>query len=136
MGRYVPSALKLADAILYALAVTVLVGVVGAVIGIVRGSLLTSAIYVLFWLGFVTLGLGTWKLRPEAPYKDESRLSASDSRRDTPFQRAVRQLPPLRGAELAPEDRYSDGAKLLLASATMLGTSFLLGYLLPVVGVL
>lgn len=133
MAHRTPSALKVADAVLYALAVTAVVGLLGALVGVVRGSLLTSAVYVLFWLGFVTMGLGTWKLRPEAPYADESRLSMDDSRRDTPFQRAVRSLPPLRGADLPPEDRFSDGAKLLLASATMLGTSFLLGYVLPVV---
>lgn len=136
MAHASPLALKVVDALLYGLAVTAVVAAAGAVVGAVRGSPLITAVYFLFWVGFLAMGLGTWKLRPEPPYKEETRFSIADSRRETAFQRAIRRIPPLRGRELRPEDRFSDGAKLLVASAVMLGTSFLVGYALPVLGLL
>lgn len=125
------------DAVLYALAVTVVSLALGLVLVaglalVATGTLagvrwLFGLQWVLFVLGFLLMGLGSWKLRPTAAWKDDSRLAMADSHRDTAFQRAVQRLPPLRGVDVDREDRLSDGAKLLVASVVMLATVFLLG---------
>lgn len=125
------------DALVYALAVTVVsiafgVVVIAIIALLTKGTLsgirwLYGLQWVLFLLGFLTMGLGALKLRPPPAWKDDPRLGISDSRRDTPLQRAVQRLPPLAGREIESEDRFSDGAKLLIASAVMFVTLFLLG---------
>jgi hypothetical protein len=125
------------DAVLYGCAVTVAVSLVGVVLVallalVAEGTLsrvrwLYGLQWVLFVFGFLTMGLGSWKLRPRAAWKDDSRLALEDSRRSTAFQRAVQRVPPLHRHDIDPDDRLSDGAKLLVASVVMLATVFLLG---------
>lgn len=123
-----PRVLKALDALVYGLALTAVAATIGIAVGLLRGSVGT-VVYVLFWGGFLLLGLGSWKLRPKAAWKEESRLNVQDSRRETAFQRAVQRVPPLNRYDIDPEERLSDGAKFLVGSAVMLATSFLLSVL-------
>lgn len=119
MARPGRRALKALDALTYAVGLTALVTLVGAVVGVVRGNGVVAAEYLLFWVAFVTMGVGAWKLRPRAAWKEESRVDVGP-KTDSPLQRAIRRLPPLRRYDLAEPERATDGTKLLLASLLML----------------
>lgn len=118
MARPGRRTLQALDAFTYAAVLTGLVFLVGAVVGLVRGAGLLTAELLLFWTAFLTMGLGAWKLRPRAAWKEESRVNVP-AKRKTKLQRAVRELPPLRRYDLRPREMATDGAKLLIASLLM-----------------
>lgn len=121
MARPGRRTLRALDAVAYAVALTALVALVGVAIGSLRNNGLVAAEYLLFWTAFLVMAMGAWKLRPLPAWKDpdDARLAA-EPKRDTPFQRAVRRLPPLSRYELARGEQATDGAKLLLSSLVML----------------
>lgn len=84
---------------------------------------------VLFFGGFAAMAFGALKLRPEAPYKENSRLSLSLPDSGTGeaggFAEQVTGLPPRGWYETTDDDRLSDGGRLLVASGLMLLGSFL-----------
>lgn len=128
----VPVGVKVLDVAVYAVALTALVAAVGVAVGALRGNGPVAAKHLLFWVGFLLLGLGSWKLRPEPAWNRETRLTLRDSRRASPFQRALHRLPPLSRYEL-PRDRLpSDGLKFLAGSLAMLATSAAMEFLLGV----
>ena len=119
--------LRVADLLLYSVVVTAVVVVVTAPVSLLAGGTLVGVKFALFALGFVVLAAGSWKLRPPANWRETtSRIHVADTRGGGNFQGLVDSLPPLRGHRLRDADRYSDGAKLLLAGLLMLATSFLM----------
>jgi hypothetical protein len=117
------------DAIVYAVVVTAIVGIVSIAISFVLGWGLVGVKFILFVVGFGLFGIATFKLRPTSPRRkdagnESSELSHSDN--DSPLQRAIHRVLPLDLSELHPNDRLSDGTKLFLASVLMLVVSFLL----------
>lgn len=134
--------LRVLDGVQYGLALTLTVGVVAALLTyllalVSRGpdslalvNPLAAVQLVLFFGGFATMAFGALKLRPEAPYKDNSRFALSlpntDTDDDEGFADQVAGLPPLSWYDPTPADRLSDGGRLLVASGVMLLVSFLL----------
>ncbi|WP_134672446.1 DUF7555 family protein [Halorussus marinus] len=127
------------DAAVYALAVAAVVFLVGLAVGVAVGGALVTAKFVMFVVGLLLFGYGTFKLRPAPPWGTESgedgeiRVVENDSsgrvvgsREETRFQAAVQRIPPLSRYSLAPDDRLSPGAKLFLASLAVLGWSYAL----------
>lgn len=133
--------LRVLDGVQYGLALTLTVGVVAALLTyllalVSRGpdslafvNPLAAVQLVLFFGGFATMAFGALKLRPEAPYKDNSRFALSLQNTDADdegFADQVAALPPLAWYDPTPRDRLSDGGRLLVASGVMLVVSFLL----------
>lgn len=133
-------ALRALDGFQYGVALTATVAAV-AVAGAYALALLTRGVdaltavdgplaakWLLFFGGSGAMALGALKLRPSAPYKENSRFAVevSDTRGGGPFAATVTALPPLAWFEPSDDDRLSDGWRLLVASALMLATSFLL----------
>lgn len=116
---------KLLDAVQYAVAVTVAAAAVSAVPSVLLGAGLVGVKYGLFVLGFLAFGYASFLLQPVKPWKDGSRWRRNRDE-PTPFQRAVRRLPPAAWFPVDPEDRFGRGAKLFLASLTMLATSYVM----------
>lgn len=133
-------ALRLLDGLQYGLALTLTVGA-GAVVLVYllalvsRGPGALGAVnpviglqLVLFFGGFATMAFGALKLRPEAPYKENSRFALSLPNAESDgggFADGVAGLPPLGWYDPSDAERLSDGGRLLVASGLMLFASFL-----------
>jgi hypothetical protein len=118
--------LKLADALLYGAVLTALWAVIFLPVSLLLGGDLVGVKWGLFMVGILTLGVGSFKLRPGKQWREDEDGLISDSRGDSNVQRVVDRLPPLRDAPLRDDQRFSDGAKLLLGALCMLAASFLL----------
>ena len=130
---------RLLDGLMYGLAVTAVLFVVGAVLGIALGGGLVTAKFWLFVAGILLFGYGTFQLRPSRPWKTEEgedgklKVTRTDprdevvgARGETRFQKTVQRIPPLTWYSLPPDERWSAGAKLFLASLVVLLTSFVM----------
>ncbi|WP_255151522.1 DUF7555 family protein [Halorarius halobius] len=141
-GRPPRWALRALDGLQYGVALTLTVAAVAtaapylfALVGVGADSLsgvnpVLSVQYVLFFGGFAAMALGALKLRPDAPYKENSRLTLSMSNTgastDGGFAEQVADLPPLGRYDPGEGERLSGGGRLLVASGVMLLASFLL----------
>ncbi|WP_254542957.1 DUF7555 family protein [Halomarina pelagica] len=127
--------LQALDAVAYALVLTVTVVALSAAanvaLGVARPWL--GVKYLLFVVGLLLFGVASVKLRPNAPYA-ETTLLPSNRDEETGFQAFVQRTVALLGDRyrLAPEERLSDAAKLLLASVTILATSAAMEFVLGV----
>lgn len=136
-------ALRVLDGLQYGLALTATVaaGAVGVVylLALVSGgpgalgavNPVVPVQFVLFFGGFAAMAFGALKLRPEAPYKDNSRFAlslpnAGSGDDDGGFADGVASLPPLGWYDPTDSERLSDGGRLLVASGLMLVVSYLL----------
>lgn len=134
-------ALRALDGLQYGLAVTLTVSLVAALLtyllalttggvdSLGRVNPVISIQLVLFFGGFGAMAFGALKLRPEAPYKENSRFALSLPDADTGdggFAEQVTGLPPRGWFETTDADRLSGGGRLLVASGLMLVTSYLL----------
>lgn len=117
--------LRVVDALLYAVGVTVVLTVVSALVSLATGAGWPGVKFGLFVLGLFVFGVAALDLRPTPRWRDEPRFSL-DSDEETWFQEHLQRVPPLRGNALPPEERFSTGAKLFLAGVLTLGTSFLM----------
>jgi len=140
MSRTAPNRARQAlDAVVYALAVAAVVFLAGLAVGVALGGALVTAKFVMFVVGLLLFGYGTFKLRPDPPWGTESGEdgelkvvenepsgSVVGAREETRFQAAVQRVPPLSRYALAPDERLSPGAKLFLASLAVLGWSYAL----------
>lgn len=116
---------QLLDALVYAFAFTVTVFVVSTLVSFVLGGSWVGVKYILFLVGIALFGLGTFKLRPKAAWKDKERLPANREGK-TPFQAAMARVSPVDLDRIAPEDPLSDGAKLFVAAVLVLLVSFVM----------
>jgi len=126
------------DALVYAIVVTGVAFVIGAVVSFPLGGGLLGIKYFLFLVGFVLFGYGAFQLRPSRAWKvdksgDEIEIERNEktgdvvgSREETRFQSSVQRLPPLSRYSIPPDERFSPDAKLFLASIAILLTSFLM----------
>jgi hypothetical protein len=124
--------LKLADALLYGAVLTAVWAAIFLPVSILLGGDLVGVKWGLFMIGILTLGVGSFKLRPGKQWREDEDGLISDSRGESNVQLLVDRLPPLRDAPLRDDQRLSDGAKLLLGALCMLATSFLLEAVLGV----
>lgn len=135
-------ALRVLDGVQYGIALTLVVTAAAValtyLLALASGGLgalgavnpLIAVQLVLFFGGFAAMAFGALKLRPEAPYKENSRfaLSLPDTGADDDggFADGVAALPPLGWYDPGDGERLSDGGRLLVASGLMLVGSFLL----------
>lgn len=111
------------DALVYASVLTMIV-VVGAVaVSFVLGGSWVGVKFILFLVGIGLFGIGTFELRPTPPWRDEKRLPSPDR---AVLQPAIERFPPLDRYGLRSGKQVPVGVKLLLASALILGVSFVL----------
>jgi hypothetical protein len=118
--------LKLADALLYGVVLTAVWAALFLPVSLLLAGDLVGVKWGLFVVGILTLGVGSFKLRPGKEWRDDEDGLLADSRGASNVQRVVDRLPPLRDAPLRDDQRFSDGAKLLLGAGCLLATSFLL----------
>lgn len=116
---------QLLDALVYALALTATLFVGVTLVNFVLGGSWIGVKYGLFFVGIALFGLGTFKLRPKAAWKDKERIPA-DREGKTPFQSAMTRVSPIDPDRIAPDDPLSDGTKLFVAAVLVLLTSFLM----------
>lgn len=117
---------KLLDGLQYA---TVVIGLLVAVVG--SGSLLLTGDLValkwfLFLAGLLSAVIGTLKLRPKSPWKDEQREALRNSYTEDGISACVRELPPVERLDYDRYDYLSDGGRLFLLGILSLLTSFVL----------
>lgn len=125
MSTYRAIGAKTLDGLQYATILTAVVTMIFGPLSVLLTDDLVFLKYVLFFFGFLTLAVGSWKLRPPARGNSSSRLDIQNTRADRGFGAFVNTVPP--GAwYLAPEDRLSDGARIALAGIVLLLVSWLL----------
>jgi hypothetical protein len=125
MSTYRAIGAKTLDGLQYAIILTAVVTMVFGPLSVLLTEDLVFLKYALFFFGFLTLAIGSWKLRPPARGDASSRLDLENTRADRGFGAFVNTVPP--GAWiLAPEDRLSDGARIALAGVVLLVFSWIL----------
>jgi hypothetical protein len=130
---------QVVDALVYANAVAAVVFAVGVGVGLVTGRGLVAAKHTMFFVGILTFGIATFKLRPDPPWdtertddgeikvtKNEPNGRVVGGREETRFQSVVQRIPPLPWYSLPPDDRLPVGAKLFVASLATLAWSFVM----------
>lgn len=116
---------RLLDGVQYAVALTLVISVPVGIVSFLVGGDLVLLKWVLFLVGIALLGVGSFKLRPPAAYREKTRLSIENSYSDDRFAGLVNDLPPA-AWYVGREDHLSDGARMLLASLFAFATSFVL----------
>lgn len=111
------------DAVTYAVGVTALAVLMLLPLSLLLGTGLRGLKFGLFVIGFLSMGYATFRLRPPRPDKA---TEASTPRSETDLEARFGRLPGLHGHQLPVEERFSPGAKLFLASLTMLAVSYLM----------
>jgi hypothetical protein len=124
-------AAKALDGLQYGILLTAVVCLVFAPLSLLLVGDLVLLKYLLFFFGFLTLAVGSWKLRPPARGRDGSRFAVSNSRSDRGFGAFVNSVPPA-AWYLGPEDRLSDGSRFAIAGLFLLVGSFLLEFVFHV----
>ncbi|WP_158058532.1 DUF7555 family protein [Halorussus halophilus] len=142
---------RLLDAVMYGLAVTAVMFVVGAALGLGfvlvfgGGDVLITVKFWLFLVGILMFGYSTFQLRPSRPWKTEEgedgklKVTRTEpkgevvgAREETTFQATIQRIPPLSWYSLPPDQRWSVGAKLFVASLVVLLTSFTMEFVFGV----
>ncbi|EMA42731.1 DUF7555 family protein [Halococcus saccharolyticus] len=123
--------LKLLDLCLYGLTMAVVIICAATVVSFALGAGWGGSKYLLFVIGFLLFGIGSFGMRPKGAWKDDDDDDDGESRRvssddETRLQAFVQAIPPLRWYELDPDDRLSLAAKLFVGSLFVLGTSFVM----------
>lgn len=115
------------DALAYALVVTSILFVLTTAISLPLGVGLLGTKWFLFFIGFALFGYATFRLRPTPPWKDEE----SEDEEGRGLEQFVAESLP-KAVALPPDERLPPAAKLFVAAAAVLLTSFLLEALLRV----
>lgn len=126
-----------ADAVTYALAITVCVVAAAVVVAVATGGTLVRANYLLFFAGWLLMAYATIRLWPRSPEDLGNHGTDPNGRRDgdsipgtvdrTRFQRLVSRLPPRRWVRMPrPRRRLTTPGKLFLSAALILLSSLLL----------
>jgi hypothetical protein len=123
--------LRLVDALLYAVGLTVVFALVSAIVSFPAGAGWPGVKFGLFVLGLLAFGVAALELRPTPRWRDDPRFSL-DTDDETWFQGLIQRVPPLRSNPLSPDERFSTGARLFLAGILTLATSFLMEAVLGV----
>jgi|GEM_PF-2502333 len=125
MPSFASIAAKTLDGLQYAVLVTAAVTLVLAPVSLLVTGDLVFAKYGLFFLGFLTVAIGSWKLRPPARNRSPSRFHVPNTRAERGFGAVVNRVPPA-AWYLDEDDRLSDGARLVVAGVALLVASYLL----------
>lgn len=122
---------KALDGAQYAVILTAIVTAVFAPLSVLLTNDLVFLKYMLFFFGFLTLAIGSWKLRPPARGSSSSRLDVENTRAESGFGAFVNTVPP--GVwYVTPANRLSDGARIALAGLALLLLSWILEFVFHV----
>jgi hypothetical protein len=102
-------------------ATTLTVLAFGAAVLLVGGELVTLK-YVLFVVGLLLFGFGSFAIQPTRPHQDEKRVDAAGEEPNR-YEVRLQRLPPLRGRRLPFGDRVSRNTKLFLTGLATLAVS-------------
>ncbi|WP_449404332.1 DUF7555 family protein [Halapricum desulfuricans] len=111
--------------------VSVMIVGVSAVGAVLFGSGLLTLKYILFVVGFVLFGIGSFGIQPKSPRKRKKRITV-DSDDPLAFEERIQQLPPLDDNPVPHPDRISRNVKVFVTSLVVLGVSLILEYALGV----
>lgn len=111
------------DAVVYASALAAVVVAGATLASFALGGGWVGVKFILFFVGIGLFGIGTFKLRPTPPWRDEKRLPSSDR---AVLQPALEELPPLNRYGIRSGRQVPMGMKLLLGSVLILGVSFVI----------
>ena len=139
MARVAPRRRRQAiDALAYAVVVTTLSFLSGAIVSLLVGGGWLVVEIVMFLEGWLLFGYGTFKLRPAPAWKQDrggvrgkvretlSLSSDSATKTDSRIEQIVTSVPRLDEQLPHPDDRISIGVKVFLAAIVVLTSSFLL----------
>lgn len=113
------------DLIVWVCAVAAAIVAVSGGASFLFGNGLLTLKYVLFYIGFLLFGLGSFGIQPKRPSKDTKRITVeSDSAWG--FEERLHDLPPLRDLQIPVEDRVSRDVKVFVTSLVVLGVSLVL----------
>lgn len=104
---------------------TIVIG--SALVAFVFGDGLLTLKYILFVVGFLLFGLGSFGIQPKRPTKETKRITV-DSDIEYRFEARIQDLPPLRDTPLPISDRVSRDIKVFLTSLVVLGVSLVLEF--------
>jgi len=113
------------DLIVWVCAVAATIVVISGIASFLFGNGLLTLKYVLFYVGFLLFGIGSFGIQPKRPSKDTKRITVeSDS--EWRFEEGLHDLPPLRDTHIPVEDRINRDLKVFLTSLVVLGVSLVL----------
>lgn len=129
---------KTVDGLQYAVVLNALFLLVLAPASAAATGSLVALKWALFLVGLLLIGVGSVKLRPPPPGRENPRLGVSNSVATDGLGGLIGRLPPVAWYEPNREERLSDGARFLLAGVTAWVVSFgleaVLGVGVPAVG--
>jgi|GEM_PF-224803 len=96
-------------------------------LGYAVGGSLVAAKYVLFVVGFLLFGAGSFAIQPSRPGRGERRVSIEGTHQSR-FEARIQELPPLRDQHLPFDRRIDRSPKVFVASLVVLAVSILLEF--------
>lgn len=118
---------QLFDAVTYTTTVTAVIFAAASVVSFVFGFGWIQVKKLLFIIGILAFGYGTFALWPTSPWKREEgtqpKQPSIGEREETRIQAVAQELPPARFRQIPVDERLPIGVKLFLASLAILATS-------------
>lgn len=125
--------LRYAEFALWVVAATVLIVAVAAVPAFLFGGGLPTLKLLLFVVGTLLFGVGSFGIQPERPKRD-GQIVDLESGEPNRFEDKIQELPPLRGNRLPFSDRVDRNVKLFVTAVAVLAVSAALEFVFGVPG--
>lgn len=125
--------LRYAEFALWVVAATTLIVAGAAVPAFLFGSGLPSLKLLLFVVGTLLFGIGSFGIQPERPKRD-GQIVDLESGEPNRFEDRIQELPPLRGNRLPFSDRVDRNVKLFVTAVAVLAVSAALEFVFGVPG--
>lgn len=119
--------LRLAEFVVWVVAVATAVSTAAVVVGYVIGGDLVGAKYAVFVVGVLMFGLGSLGIQPTPSYKDEKRVT-TETTHERDFEARLQEVPPLRDAEVPFDQRVGRDKKVFAASLLVLSVSVVMEF--------
>lgn len=130
--------IKAVDGLQYAVVLNALLLLVLAPVSLLVTGSLVALKWALFLVGLLLIGVGTAKLRPPPPGRENPRLGVANSTAEDGLGGLVGRLPPTAWYHPDVDEHLSDGGRFLLAGGVTWAVSFALesvfGVGVPAVG--
>lgn len=125
--------LRYAEFALWVVAATALIVAVAAVPAFLFGGGLPTLKLLLFVVGTLLFGVGSFGIQPERPKRD-GQIVDLESGEPNRFEDKIQELPPLRGNRLPFSDRVDRNVKLFVTAVAVLAVSAALEFVFGVPG--
>jgi len=113
------------DLIAWVCTVATAIVAVSGIAAFLFGDGLLTLKYVLFYIGFILFGIGSFGIQPKRPAKDTKRITV-ESDNMWGFEERLHDLPPLRKMDVPVGERISRDVKVFVTSLVVLGISLVL----------